>query len=57
MPVRQITSQYALSRTLSPVLVAGYKLHLPDKGILRRKIKELTEFAEAKDGESDDMDE
>ena len=33
--------EYALSRTLSPALVAEYKLHLPDKTILENKLREL----------------
>jgi predicted nuclease of restriction endonuclease-like (RecB) superfamily len=46
--------EYALSRTMSPALVADYKLYLPNKNILQRKLKELTEFAEAEEGESSD---
>jgi len=38
--------EYALSRSLSPALIADYKLHLPDKRILENKLRELTEFAE-----------
>jgi len=38
--------EYALSRSLSPTLIADYKLHLPDKKILENKLRELTEFAE-----------
>ena len=38
--------EYALSRSLSPALIADYKLHLPDKKILENKLRELTEFAE-----------
>ena len=33
--------EYALSRTLSPTMVAEYKTHLPDKNILQQKIHEL----------------
>jgi len=33
--------EYALSRTLSPTLVAEYKTQLPDKKLLQRKIHEL----------------
>lgn len=33
--------EYALSRSLSPALVAEYKLHLPDKSILENKLKEI----------------
>ncbi|OXG05067.1 putative nuclease of restriction endonuclease-like (RecB) superfamily [Flavobacterium araucananum] len=33
--------EYALSRSLSPTMVAEYKTHLPDKNILQQKIHEL----------------
>ena len=33
--------EYALSRSLSPTMVAEYKLHLPDKNILQQRIKLL----------------
>ena len=33
--------EYAMSRTLSPMLVAQYQLQLPDKDVLRRKLQEL----------------
>ena len=39
--------EYALSRAISPALVADYKLHLPDKTILENKLRELQEFAES----------
>ncbi|WP_238640196.1 PDDEXK nuclease domain-containing protein [Chryseobacterium elymi] len=35
--------EYALSRNLSPTLVAEYKLQLPDKKLLQRKLHELFE--------------
>ena len=38
--------EYALSRSISPALVADYKLHLPDKTILENKLRELRDFAE-----------
>ncbi|MDR3076393.1 MAG: PDDEXK nuclease domain-containing protein [Synergistaceae bacterium] len=38
--------EYALSRSLSPAMIADYKLHLPDKRILENKLRELTELAE-----------
>lgn len=34
--------EYAMSRTLSPMMVAQYQLHLPNKDILRKKLQELT---------------
>ena len=33
--------EYAMSRTLSPMMVAQYQLQLPDKDILRKKLQEL----------------
>ena len=33
--------EYAKSRTLSPMMVAEYKLQLPDKAILQKKLQEL----------------
>jgi hypothetical protein len=38
--------EYAMSRSLSPALIADYKLHLPDKRILENKLRELAELAE-----------
>lgn len=37
--------EYALSRTMSPTLVADYTLYLPDKKFLQDKLRELTEVA------------
>jgi len=37
--------EYALSRSMSPALVADYKLHLPDKKILETKLRELKELS------------
>lgn len=33
--------EYAMSRSMSPMLVSEYKLQLPDKKILERKLQEL----------------
>ena len=38
--------EYALNRTLSPMMVAQYQLQLPDKDILRKKLKELSSIPE-----------
>ncbi len=38
--------EYALNRSLSPTLVADYTLRLPDKKLLREKLRELSEQAE-----------
>lgn len=37
--------EYSLSRSMSPTLVADYKLCLPDKALLQNKLRELTELA------------
>ena len=37
--------EYALSRTLSPTMVADYTLHLPDKKLLEDKLREITDLA------------
>ena len=37
--------EYALSRTMSPTMVADYTLHLPNKELLQSKLRELTELA------------
>lgn len=37
--------EYALSRSMSPTLVADYTLYLPDKKVLQDKLRELTELA------------
>ena len=41
--------EYAMSRTLSPMMVAQYQLQLPDKDILRRKLQELSSLPTLKD--------
>ena len=33
--------EYAMSRILSPMMVAEYQLQLPDKNILQKKLQEL----------------
>jgi predicted nuclease of restriction endonuclease-like (RecB) superfamily len=45
--------EYALSRSLSPALVADYQLHLPNKALLTEKLRELKELADV-DAEADD---
>jgi len=37
--------EYALSRSLSPALVADYQLHLPNKNLLVQKLRELKDLA------------
>jgi hypothetical protein len=38
--------EYAVSRTLSPMMVAQYQLQLPDKEVLRKKLQELSKLPE-----------
>ncbi len=38
--------EYAMSRTMSPTLVAQYQLILPDKSILEQKLREYVDLAE-----------
>ena len=38
--------EYAMSRTLSPMMVTQYQLQLPDKDILRKKLQELANLPE-----------
>lgn len=38
--------EYSMSRSLSPTMVSEYTLKLPDKKILRKKLRELTTMAE-----------
>lgn len=40
--------EYALSRNLSPALIADYQTKLPDKKLLQAKLDELAEFIETK---------
>ena len=46
--------EYALSRTLSPTLVAEYQTVLPSKALLRRKLHELYAQLAPVDGEAAD---
>ena len=39
--------EYALSRSMSPALIADYKTYLPQKALLANKLRELRELAEA----------
>ncbi|MCL1849117.1 MAG: PDDEXK nuclease domain-containing protein [Clostridiales bacterium] len=47
--------EYALSRSMSPALIAEYQTHLPQKAMLENKLRELRELAEA-EGLTDDED-
>jgi len=39
-------AEYALSRSMSPALIAEYQTHLPQKTLLTNKLRELRELAE-----------
>lgn len=41
--------EYAMSRKLSPMMVAQYQLQLPNKDILRKKLQELSSLPEIKE--------
>ena len=43
--------EYAMSRTLSPMMVAEYQLQLPDKTVLQKKLQELINMPLIADGE------
>lgn len=45
--------EYALSRTLSPMMVSQYQLQLPDKDILRKKLQELSNLPEIENNKLD----
>jgi len=46
--------EYALSRSMSPALVADYQLHLPNKNLLVDKLRELKELVDVEVGEDED---
>lgn len=41
--------EYAMSRTMSPMMVAQYQLQLPDKDVLRKKLQELANLPQIED--------
>ena len=43
--------EYAMSRTMSPMMVSQYQLQLPDKEVLRRKLQELANIPVLEDNE------
>lgn len=45
--------EYALSRSMSPTMVADYTLHLPDKVVLQNKMRELTEQLALESGDAE----
>jgi len=48
--------EYALSRSMSPALIAEYQTHLPQKALLTNKLRELRELAEAEGLMADEED-
>lgn len=45
--------EYAMSRTLSPMMVSQYQLKLPDKNVLRKKLQELSSFSKLEENTKD----
>jgi hypothetical protein len=45
--------EYAMSRNLSPTMVAEYTLKLIDKRLLQQKLKEYIELSESVNSEAD----
>ena len=45
--------EYAMSRSLSPLMVAEYQLQLPEKSVLQKKLQELINMPLLEDGEID----
>jgi len=43
--------EYAMSRTMSPMMVAEYELRLPDKKVLQKKLQELVNLPLIEEGE------
>ena len=45
--------EYALSRSMSPTMVADYTLHLPDKTLLENRLRELTQALTLESGDTE----
>lgn len=43
--------EYALSRSLSPTMVAEYQLCLPDKALLQQKLRDIYELSAEEDSD------
>ena len=41
--------EYAMSRTMSPMLVSQYQLQLPDKTVLEKKLQQLVNIPQIED--------
>lgn len=48
--------EYAMSRTLSPMMVAQYQLQLPDKDVLRKKLQELSSLPKIEENTLEEND-
>ena len=48
--------EYAMSRTLSPMMVSQYQLQLPNKEVLRQKLQELSELPMLEKNQDDEED-
>jgi predicted nuclease of restriction endonuclease-like (RecB) superfamily len=48
--------EYALSRSMSPALIAEYQIHLPQKALLENKLRELREMVEVGKSIDDGVD-
>jgi hypothetical protein len=48
--------EYALSRSMSPALIAEYQIHLPQKALLENKLRELREMVEVEKLTDDEDD-
>ena len=48
--------EYAMSRTLSPMMVAEYQLQLPDKSVLQKKLQELINMPLIEDSEGGNVE-
>ncbi len=42
---------YAMSRTISPMMVSLYRLQLPNKKVLRKKLQKLANISQIEDKE------
>jgi len=48
--------EYAMSRTLSPMMVSQYQLKLPDKSVLRQKLQELVNITRLSNENKNEFD-
>ena len=48
--------EYAMSRTMSPMLVSQYQLQLPDKAVLEKKLQQLVNIPQIEDYQKLDIE-